>query len=57
MTHTLSLTLLTCAGNWRWTARFMSKGAASVTIVTLFDKPERRAKPIKADYIGFTVPN
>ncbi len=36
---------------------FMAKGAASVTIVTLFDKPERRAKPIKADYIGFTVPN
>ena len=36
---------------------FMAKGAASVTIVTLFDKPERREKPIKADYIGFTVPN
>jgi len=36
---------------------FMTKGAKSVTIVTLFDKPERREKPIKADYIGFTVPN
>ncbi len=36
---------------------FMTKGAKSVTIVTLFDKPERREKPIKADYIGFQVPN
>ncbi|MBQ7714166.1 MAG: hypoxanthine phosphoribosyltransferase [Oscillospiraceae bacterium] len=36
---------------------FMAKGANSVTIVTLFDKPERREKPIKADYIGFQVPN
>ncbi|MCR5825768.1 MAG: hypoxanthine phosphoribosyltransferase [Oscillospiraceae bacterium] len=39
------------------TQYFMTKGAASVTIVTLFDKPERREKPIKADYVGFQVPN
>jgi len=39
------------------TQYFMTKGANSVTIVTLFDKPERREKPIKADYIGFTVPD
>lgn len=39
------------------TQYFKAKGAASVTIVTLLDKPERREKPIKADYIGFTVPN
>ena len=39
------------------TRYFQAKGAASVTIVTLLDKPERREKPIKADYIGFTVPN
>lgn len=36
---------------------FMAKGAASVTVVTLLDKPERREKPIQADYTGFTVPN
>jgi len=36
---------------------FMAKGAKSVTIVTLFDKPERREKPIYADYVGFDVPN
>ena len=36
---------------------FRAKGAASVTIVTLLDKPERREKPIYADYIGFTTPN
>ena len=30
---------------------------ASVSLVTLLDKPERRVKPIFADYVGFTVPN
>ena len=30
---------------------------ASVKLVTLLDKPERRAKPITADYVGFTVPD
>ena len=36
---------------------FMTKGANSVTVVTLFDKLERREKPITADYAGFHVPN
>lgn len=36
---------------------FKAKGARNVSIVTLFDKPERREKPITADYIGFQVPN
>jgi len=30
---------------------------ASVKLVTLLDKPERRTKPIQADYVGFTVPD
>ena len=30
---------------------------ASVKLCTLLDKPERREKPITADYIGFTIPN
>ena len=30
---------------------------ASVRLCTLMDKPERRAKPIKADYVGFTIPD
>lgn len=34
-----------------------TKGAASITIVTLLDKPERREKPIAADLAGFQVPN
>ena len=29
----------------------------SVTIATLLDKPARREKPIKADYVGFEVPD
>ena len=34
-----------------------TKGAASVTIVTLLDKPARREKPIVADLAGFEVPD
>ena len=30
---------------------------ASVRLCTLMDKPERRVKPIKADYVGFTIPD
>ncbi len=30
---------------------------ASIKIVTLLDKPERRKADIKADYFGFTVPD
>lgn len=33
------------------------KGAKSVKICSLMDKPERRKLSITADYIGFTVPN
>ena len=36
---------------------FMTKGAASITIVTLLDKPSRREKVITADLAGFVVPN
>ena len=36
---------------------FMTKGAASVTVVTLLDKPARRTKPIAADLAGFEVPD
>jgi hypoxanthine phosphoribosyltransferase len=35
----------------------MTKGAASVTIVTLLDKPSRRQKAITADLAGFVVPD
>jgi len=33
------------------------RGAASITIVTLIDKPSRRTKVVKADLIGFVVPD
>ena len=36
---------------------FMTKGAASITIVTLLDKPSRRTKAITADLAGFVVPD
>ena len=36
---------------------FIQKGAKDVKIVSLLDKPERRVADIKADYIGFTVPD
>lgn len=30
---------------------------ASIRICTLMDKPDRRTKPITADYVGFTIPD
>ncbi|MEG1989073.1 MAG: hypoxanthine phosphoribosyltransferase, partial [Oscillibacter sp.] len=36
---------------------FLTKGAASITLVTLLDKPARRTKAITADLVGFTVPD
>ena len=36
---------------------FLAKGAASITIVTLLDKPSRREKAVTAEFIGFTVPD
>lgn len=36
---------------------FLAKGAASITIVTLLDKPARREKAITADFAGFVVPD
>ena len=35
----------------------MNRGAASVSIVTLLDKPSRRKKAIYADIVGFEVPD
>ena len=32
-------------------------GAKSVKLCVLLDKPARREKPIKPDYVGFTVPD
>ena len=34
-----------------------SKGANDVKIVSLLDKPDRRIIPIKAEYVGFVIPN
>ena len=36
---------------------FLTKGAASITIVTLLDKPARRVADIAADYSGFEIPD
>jgi hypoxanthine phosphoribosyltransferase len=36
---------------------FRARGATSVKIVTLLNKPERRKAHVEADYIGFTIPD
>jgi hypoxanthine phosphoribosyltransferase len=36
---------------------FKAKGAASVSIATLLDKPARRTKAVTADFVGFNVPD
>ena len=35
----------------------MNREPASITLCTMFDKPERRKTDIQADYCGFTIPN
>ena len=37
--------------------RMLDKGAESVKICALLDKPEQRIVPVHADYTGFTVPD
>ncbi len=39
------------------TGYMRSKGAKSVKICTLLNKPDRRKVPINADYLGFTIPD
>lgn len=39
------------------TRHLMDRGAASVKLCVLLDKPARREKPIQPDYAGFTVPD
>ena len=34
-----------------------ARNVASLKLCTLLDKPDRRKKPIKADYTGFTIPD
>ena len=36
---------------------FKARGAASVSIATLLDKPARRTKAVTADFAGFEVPD
>ena len=38
-------------------ANLISRGAASLHIATLLDKPERRRVPLHVDYVGFTIPD
>ena len=35
----------------------LSRGATSLHIATLLDKPERRRVPLHVDYFGFTIPD
>lgn len=39
------------------TGALVAGGAASVRSCVLLDKPARRAVPIRADYVGFTIPD
>lgn len=35
----------------------LARKPASIRICTLLDKPDRRTRPIRADYVGFTIPD
>ena len=36
---------------------FNARGAATVKVCSLLDKPERRIAPVQANYVGLTIPN
>ena len=38
-------------------AELQGRGPASLKLCVLLDKPDRRTKPIQADYVGFTIPD
>jgi len=38
-------------------ANLRSRGAASVKLVALLDKVERRLREVKIDYLGFEIPD
>ena len=38
-------------------AELKTRRPASLKLCVLLDKPERRTKPIEADYVGFTIPD
>lgn len=38
-------------------ANLKSRGAASVKLVALLDKHERRERPVEIDYLGFKIPD
>lgn len=38
-------------------AELKTRQPASLKLCVLLDKPERRTKPIEADYVGFTIPD
>ena len=35
----------------------MARNPASLKICTLLDKPDRRQRPVKVDYVGFQIPD
>lgn len=39
------------------TGYLSARKPASIRIVTLLDKPDRRTADVKADYVGFTIPD
>ena len=38
-------------------AELQTRNPASLKLCVLLDKPERRTRPIEADYVGFTIPD
>lgn len=38
-------------------AELKKRDPASIKLCVMLDKPERRAKPIQADYVGFRIPD
>ena len=55
--HVVILEDILDSGNSAMSVRTCGDGPASLKICTLLDKPSRRRTDVKADYVGFTIPN
>lgn len=40
-----------------WWPELKGRHPASLKLCVLLDKPERRTRPLEADYVGFTIPD
>ena len=51
------INFLDAFNSWQLVAELKGRHPASLKLCVLLDKPERRTRPLEADYVGFTIPD